>query len=172
VAKIYTYKLLPDIDMSEVWFVFRLSDVIQILTDSGTLSFLYSKEERLIHTHFIPDSYVGDWCLESLSLEDFLNKFPLTKYTLHVISKRKTDLKGLIEVSIKEYCDYPRMIDELEIQGKIKTKPSKNWLANDTRKFWFLGDAQEYEVDCLGSGTCRYISEKVTDEWLELQHLH
>jgi len=57
---------------------------------------------------------------------------------------------------IESFVDYSKLVTELESLNLIKTKPSKSWIANDTRIFSFgdlddNGDEIWFEVDILGT---------------------
>jgi hypothetical protein len=163
----YTYQITKDsLD------VVRVADEIHTSTGHGTLVFIYSTEDGLIYPQYIPDTYTGEWNLAALSPEEFLKQWELKGAKITAITRRDLSSEknpGLRCIGIKKYIDYPRMIDDLERAGKIKTKASTGFMATDPRKFWFLGDTQQYEVDCLGTGLCKYISERVSEEWMEIQ---
>jgi hypothetical protein len=160
----YVYKLQNNFDPSYP-LKELFGDALEILVKikDHKLIYTYSVEDGLIYPYRIPDVYL-DQCVTPLPALDFVNRMGGASIFI-TTSKPVSSPQGLDLVETRRILDYSKMIDDLERIGKIKTKPSKGYMSIDPRKFWFMGDSQEYEVDCLGTSLCGYISDRVVDEW-------
>ena len=169
-ARIYTYNILPGITSQELHDVLRWSIEIRVSSDPD-MSFIYgpgpASGSGLIYPYHISGNYTHtDGLPKPLPSLDFVKTYE----SIYITTKAPLDLPHLPLAAIKEYVDYPGMIDDLEKIGKVKTKIGTNYMAVDPRRFWFLDEGSTYEgstyeVDCLGTKLCSDLTKKVEDEW-------
>jgi len=155
-AKTYIYKFSPS-DSQDLAIVLDVSEEIHVDKDTW---FTYQKIDGMIYPY---RSSSGEESPQT-PLE-FFKRYP----NVSIVTKSLlTNIRGLELSKIEGYFDYTKMINDLEMLGKVKTAPSNNWLATDPREFWFVDDSDLYSVDCLGTNLCQHISEKVRKEWLSI----
>lgn len=107
----------------------------------------------------VPFSLAGDFfTIHSLSFEEFLeyigkkpsNHFTSTLYLYHPI---RDNVKKITTI------DYTKVVDYLVSKNKLKTKPSKSFMAIDPRLFFL--DGNWYQVDYLGTDLGKNVTEKI-----------
>lgn len=168
--QLYTYKFSPKTssEILELGECLHLCEELEVNTKSGNVNFLYEKEDGNVYPTKISRNYNGE-AIEPISGTKFASKWLGVHAQITVITKQPLEYNSMVLTGVREYYDYPKMIDDLEKNKIVQTKPSNGYLVNDSRKFWFPGE-EEYEVDCLGTKLCVEITEKVKSSWLSIRN--
>jgi len=167
-ASVETYIYQVERGVKESDLLAFLHDSLYITTSFGDIKFIYDPLTQLMHPVSIPDRYIEVWPLDPLTPRKFLALLSDSHFLVYHSSARF----GHRLVDMRIHFDYSKTIDELEKAGRVKTVVSKNYLANDPRKFSFVNDQQncgEYEVDCLGTKLCQDITDLVVEAWIDIQ---
>lgn len=136
---------------------------IKVQSDSGSISFIYVRKTNMIQP---VDSPCVPFRVAPDDLETFLRSMKqLPSAKIYV----ETPLlfEGMEPILRVSRVDWSRTIDDLVEHGIVATLPSESFMCTDPRRFSFRDDnsATWWEVDCLGTGMCADITEKVVDEW-------
>lgn len=72
-----------------------------------------------------------------------------------------------IESGATEIINWPKMITDLHLAGKIVVSETKSVMAVDNRRFYFVGETEDdaVDVDFLGTTMSQEESERVIEEW-------
>ena len=154
---IFTYTFINNNSLE--WFRQNIkgsSNVIVILNDKE-YAYIYDEECNLLH---LENGYYGDDINPSMSLEKAMENEVKIVSMLHL---------NLPVEKIRKVIDYSAMITDLYSRGKVKVRPSNNIMTVDGRKFKFIDDGEEWEVDALGTTMAIDISQRVTNEWAGLK---
>lgn len=65
---------------------------------------------------------------------------------------------------------WSKTIDDLAAKLLVQVEPSQSFMCTDQRRFRFGNDEEWWEVDCLGTGMCPDITERVKDLWCGAYH--
>ena len=123
---------------------------------------MYDEYENVVHLKNAPDVPTDP---SFLTLKDLFTLMSKNKQTICVVTRK--EFPDYVVFSQRDVIDWPKMITDLEISGKIKVSETKNVLASDPRKFFFIGESEDnsIDVDFLGTRMSQQESDRVVSEW-------
>jgi hypothetical protein len=167
--KIYTFMAKMPFNLSSRTKTHLLSAEKISFVDSEKRHFKFLVDDKTIYlSHTSVRSrltYDVDEFLYFFSQESGVLYFSTTTYIKNIEEPWQLDNTEFI-------IDYSKIITELENIGKIATFPSTNVLDTDERKFSFIGEKEQYEVDCLGTTLCNRLTHRVLNLWNETGGSH
>jgi hypothetical protein len=139
---------------------------IKVQSDQGSISFIYVRKTNMIQPI---DSPCAPFRVVPDDLETFLwsmRQLPSAK----IYVETPLLFEGIEPVLKVPRIDWSRTIDVLVEHNVVTTSPSESFMCTDPRRFSFRDGSDDHsnqwwEVDCLGTGMCADITEKVVDEW-------